>query len=201
MKVDPDQDEVAVDGHLISDRPPEKLYLMLNKPRGYVTTLSDERGRKTAAELVQNCGGRVWPVGRLDMYSEGLLLFTNDGEFTQCLEHPGSEVDKEYLVRVDRCDERALQVLRGPMALDGRPLSPAQVQLVSRDRESVLLRFVIHEGRNRQIRRMCQQAGVRVLRLKRVREGKILLGNLKPGQWRMLKKEEIFSVFSLERRD
>ena len=201
MKVDPDQDEVAVDGRVISGRPPEKLYLMLNKPRGYVTTLSDERGRKTAAELVQNCGGRVWPVGRLDMYSEGLLLFTNDGEFTQCLEHPCSEVEKEYLVRVDHCDEKALQMLRGPMVLDGRPLSPAQVQLVTREQESVLLRFVIHEGRNRQIRRMCQQAGIRVLRLKRVREGNILLGNLKPGQWRMLKKEEISSVFSFERRD
>lgn len=201
MKIDPDQDEVAVDGRVISDCPLQKLYLMLNKPRGYVTTLSDERGRKTAAELVQNCGGRVWPVGRLDMYSEGLLLFTNDGEFTQCLVHPGSEVEKEYLVRVDHCDEKVLQVLRGPMALDGRPLAPAQIQLVTRERESVLLRFIIHEGRNRQIRRMCQQAGVRVLRLKRVREGKILLGNLKPGQWRMLKKEEISSVFSLERRD
>lgn len=199
MKVDPDRDEIAVDGRVVSARSPEKLYLMLNKPRGYVTTLSDERGRKTAAELVQDCGGRVWPVGRLDMYSEGLLIFTNDGDFTQCLEHPGSEVEKEYLVRVDRCDQRALEVLRGPMALDGRPLSPAQVQLMSRDRDSVLLRFVIHEGRNRQIRRMCQQAGVRVLRLKRVREGTLRLGNLKPGQWRMLKKEEISSVFTLKR--
>lgn len=196
MKVDPDRDQIAVDGVLVSEEPP-KLYLMLNKPQGYVTTLSDERGRRTAAELVKDCGGRVWPVGRLDMYSEGLLLFTNDGEFTQRLEHPAGDVEKEYLVRVDRCSPRSLQVLQGPMSLDGRPLAPVRVEVVSRDRESVLLRFVIHEGRNRQIRRMCQQAGVRVLRLKRIREGSLLLGNLKPGQWRMLKKEEISAVFDL----
>ena len=196
MKVDPDRDQIAVDGVLISEEPP-KLYLMLNKPRGYVTTLSDERGRKTAAELVQDCGGRVWPVGRLDMYSEGLLIFTNDGEFTQHLEHPAGEVEKEYLVRVDHCSPRELQVLQGPMRLDGRPLAPVQVEVVSRERGSTLLRFVIHEGRNRQIRRMCQQAGVRVLRLKRVREGTIELGNLNPGQWRMLKREEISAVFHL----
>ena len=195
MKVDPDRDQIAVDGVIVSQEPP-KLYLMLNKPRGYVTTLSDERGRKTAAELVKDCGGRVWPVGRLDMYSEGLLLFTNDGEFTQLLEHPTGDVEKEYLVRVDQCTSRALQVLQGPMSLDGKPLAPVQVEVVSRERESVLLRFIIHEGRNRQIRRMCQQAGVRVLRLKRVREGTLQLGDLKPGQWRMLKKEEISRVFT-----
>lgn len=194
--MDPERDEVAVDGVVVSASP-KKLYLMLNKPRGYVTTLSDERGRKTAAELVQNCGGRVWPVGRLDMYSEGLLLFTNDGDFTQHLEHPAGEVEKEYLVRVDRCNAKALQTLQGPISLDGRPLAPAQVEVVSREPGSVLLRFVIHEGRNRQIRRMCELAGVRVLRLKRIREGMIQLGDLKPGQWRILKKEEISGVFTL----
>lgn len=196
MKVDPERDEVAVDGAVIAERP-QKLYLMLNKPRGYVTTLSDERGRRTAAELVQGCGGRVWPVGRLDMYSEGLLLFTNDGTFTQRLEHPGGAVEKEYLVRVDQCGERALEVLRGPITLDGHPLAPAQVELQKREKGSALLRFVIREGRNRQIRRMCQLAGVRVLRLKRVREGPLRLGNLKPGEWRKLKKEEVSAVYSL----
>ena len=195
MKVDPERDTVAVDGVPVAAQPP-KCYLMLNKPRGYVTTLSDERGRATAAELVQACGTRVWPVGRLDMYSEGLLIFTNDGDFTQLLEHPKGDVEKEYLVRVDHCDERALSVLRGPLSLDGRPLAPAQVEPVSRDQDSVLLRFVIHEGRNRQIRRMCECAGVRVLRLKRIREGSLRLGDLKPGKWRELKTEEIQSVFS-----
>lgn len=194
MKVDPGRDIICVDGAPVA-MSDAKIYLMLNKPRGYVTTLSDERGRKTAAELVANCGVRVWPVGRLDMYSEGLLLFTNDGAFTQRLEHPSGVIEKEYLVRVDRCDSDVLQVLRGPMALDGRPLAPVRVEAVSRERNSTLLRFVIREGRNRQIRRMCQAAGVRVLRLKRVREGSILLGDLKPGEWRMLKKDEISAVF------
>ena len=160
MKVDPERDSVAVDGVTVTAQPP-KCYLMLNKPRGYVTTLSDERGRRTAAELVRGCGVRVWPIGRLDMYSEGLLLFTNDGAFTQLLEHPKGDVEKEYLVRVDHCDKKALQILRGPLSLDGRRLAPAQVELVSRETDSALLRFVIHEGKNRQIRRMCEYAGVR----------------------------------------
>ena len=195
MKVDPERDQVAVDGVPVAAQP-SKCYLMLHKPRGYVTTLSDERGRATAAELVRSCGTRVWPVGRLDMYSEGLLIFTNDGDFTQLLEHPKGDVEKEYLVRVDHCDAKALSVLRGPLSLDGRPLAPVQVEPVSRERDSVLLRFISHEGRNRQIRRMCECAGVRVLRLKRIREGSLQLGDLKPGEWRELKKEEIQAVFS-----
>lgn len=173
-----------------------KVYLMLNKPRGYVTTLSDEKGRKTAAELVAGCGTRVWPVGRLDMYSEGLLLFTNDGDFTQKLGHPSGDMEKEYLVRVDRCDDAVLRTLRGTIVLDGQQLAPAQVRLVRQEGSSVLLSITIHEGKNRQIRRMCEKAGVRVLRLKRIREGGLELGNLKPGEWRWLKKEEISSIFS-----
>ena len=195
MKVDPERDSVAVDGVTVTAQP-AKCYLMLNKPRGYVTTLADERGRRTAAELVRGCGVRVWPIGRLDMYSEGLLLFTNDGAFTQLLEHPKGDVEKEYLVRVDHCDKKALQILRGPLSLDGRRLAPAQVELVSRETDSALLRFVIHEGKNRQIRRMCEYAGVRVLRLKRIREGAMQLGDLKPGEWRLLKKEEVQGAFS-----
>ena len=196
MKADPDRDEIRVDGVLLP-RQSDKVYLMLNKPRGYVTTLSDEKGRKTAAELVSRCGARVWPVGRLDMYSEGLLLFTNDGEFTQRLEHPSGDVEKEYLVRVDRCDDAVLRTLRGPIVLDGQRLSPAKVTPVGRQEDSRLLSITIHEGKNRQIRRMCEQAGVRVLRLRRIREGSILLGDLKPGEWRMLKNEEVSAVFSL----
>jgi 23S rRNA pseudouridine2605 synthase len=196
MKADPDRDEIAVDGVLLPKQP-KKCYLLLYKPRGYITTLSDERGRKTAAELVADCGVRVWPVGRLDYNSEGLLIFTNDGDFTQKLEHPSGEMEKEYLVRTDRCTPQALSVLRGPITLDGQRLAPAKVELISQQKESALLRFVIHEGKNRQIRRMCELAQLRVLRLKRVREGPISLGDLKPGAWRMLKKEEIDAVFSL----
>lgn len=194
MRINPDQDKVAVDGVVVSGHPP-KCYMMLNKPRGYVTTLSDEKGRETAAQLVEDCGQRVWPIGRLDMYSEGLLLFTNDGELTQKLEHPSGEIDKEYLVRVDRVSEHALKILRGTIELDGQILSPAQVDVCAQGKGNVLLRFVIHEGKNRQIRRMCQLAGLRVLRLKRVREGNVSLGDLKPGSWRYLSEVEVASLY------
>ena len=196
MKVDPERDEICIDGRPIP-KDNEKVYLILNKPRGYVTTLSDEKGRKTAAELVSDCGSRVWPVGRLDMYSEGLLLFTNDGEFTQALEHPSASVDKEYLVRVDRYNETILNRLQGSFTLDGQQLAPAKVRPIRAQGNSALLSIIIHEGKNRQIRRMCELAGTRVLKLKRIREGAILLGNLKPGQWRYLKKEEIDWIFSV----
>lgn len=195
MKIDPERDTVSVDGVPVTAQPP-KCYLMLNKPRGYVTTLSDERGRDTAAQLVEDCGERVWPIGRLDMYSEGLLLFTNDGELTQRLEHPSGEIDKEYLVRVDRISQKALDVLRGPITLDGQLLAPAQIEVCAQGKGNVLLRFVIHEGKNRQIRRMCQMAGLRVLRLKRVREGAVSLGGLKSGAWRHLTKEEVSALFA-----
>jgi 23S rRNA pseudouridine2605 synthase len=193
MKIDPERDEVAVDGKVIAVQPP-KCYLMLNKPRGYVTTLSDERGRDTAVQLVEDCGERVWPIGRLDMYSEGLLLFTNDGELTHLLEHPSKEIDKEYLVRVDRISDKALGILRGPIELDGQLLAPAQITVCAQGKGNVLLRFVIHEGKNRQIRRMCQLAGLRVLRLKRVREGCVSLGELKSGMWRNLTEEEVTAL-------
>ncbi len=195
MKADPDVDEITVDGVPIP-RDNAKVYLMLNKPQGYVTTLSDEKGRATAADLVQDCGTRVWPVGRLDMYSEGLLLFTNDGEFTQKLEHPSGDAEKEYLVRVDFCDTKALRILQGPIVLDGQRLAPAKVTLLRQDQDSALLSIVIHEGKNRQIRRMCEQAGIRVLRLKRIREHHLSLGNLKSGAWRFLTQEEIQGVLS-----
>ena len=189
MKADPERDLIEVDGVAVCGKP-ECVYLMLNKPRGYVTTLSDEKGRPTAAQLVSGCGARVWPVGRLDMYSEGLLLFSNDGAFTQRMMHPSGEVEKEYLVRVDHCTEAELNRLRGPIMLDGVELAPAQVRVRSKRKDSVLLQFVIHEGKNRQIRRMCEQAGIHVLRLKRIREGKLSLGSLPTGKWRYLTTEE-----------
>ena len=196
MRADPDRDEICIDGKPIPGLN-DRVYLMLNKPRGYVTTLSDERGRKTAAELVADCGTRVWPVGRLDMFSEGLLIFTNDGDFTQKLEHPSGQIDKEYLVRVDRWDEQVLTKLRGEITLHGQRLAPAAVKLLRVEGGSALLSITIHEGKNRQVRRMCQFAGARVLRLKRIREGNLSLGDLKPGTWRYLKKEEIEGVFNL----
>ena len=190
-KADLDRDQVAVDGKPL--RPEgERLYLMLNKPRGYVTTLSDERGRRTAAELVEGCGRRVWPVGRLDMDSEGLLLFTDDGGLTQRLLHPSFEVEKEYLVWVAGDVQKGLPVLASPMVLDGEPVSAAQVRRGRVSGGVSQLSVTIRQGKKRQVRRMCAQAGLRVLRLKRVREGELRLDRtLKPGEWRPLTPEEL----------
>lgn len=190
-KADLDRDVVAVDG--IALRPEgERVYLMLHKPRGYVTTLSDEQARKTVAELVADCGRRVWPVGRLDMDSEGLLLMTDDGEMTQRLIHPSHEVEKEYLVWVMGDVKKGLPILSGPMELDGDKLAPAQVRRGRTSGGVTQLSVTIHQGKNRQVRRMCAKAGLTVLRLKRIREGELLLDRtLAPGRWRMLTREEI----------
>lgn len=192
-KADPDRDQVTVDGHSLTGET-RQVWLMLHKPKGYVTTLEDERGRRTAAGLVEGCGCRVWPVGRLDLNSEGLLLFTNDGAGTNRIIHPSHQMEKEYHVTVSGDVEMALPVLRGPMKLDGEPLSPAQVSVLRRDKLGGELAVVIHQGKNRQVRRMCAQAGLEVRRLIRVREGPVRLGELKPGQWRFLTGEEICAL-------
>lgn len=190
-RADLERDRVEVDGVPLRPRT-ERTYLMLNKPRGYVTTLSDEKGRRTAASLVYGCGRRVWPVGRLDLDSEGLLLFTDDGELTHGLLHPSGEVEKEYLVWVAGDVDRALPILTAPMELDGEPIAPAQVRAGRRSEGVTQLSVVIHQGKNRQVRRMCAQAGLEVRRLKRVREGRVWLDRaLRPGQWRPLTGEEL----------
>ena len=190
-RADLDRDEICVDG--VPVRPEqERIYLMLNKPRGYVTTLADERGRKTVAELVSGCGRRVWPVGRLDQDSEGLLLMTDDGELTQHLIHPSHEVEKEYLVWVMGDVNKGMPVLTGPMEMDGQMLSPVQVRRGKSSGGVTQLSVTIHQGKNRQVRRMCAKAGLSVLRLKRIREGEVSLDRtLKPGQWRELTRDEI----------
>ena len=190
-KADPERDRILVDGRELSPVG-EKLYIMLNKPRGYVTTLKDEKGRKNVAELVQNLGCRVYPVGRLDLDSEGLLLMTNDGEFANAVAHPSHELDKVYhtWVRGDNLEEK-LERLRAPMQIDGYAVRPAQVELLERLPGGALLSVTIHEGRNRQVRKMCRQAGLQVSRLRRVAEGGVRLGNLKTGRWRHLTAEEL----------
>lgn len=190
---DPELDTVTVDGQPLPRRG-ETVWLLLHKPRGYVTTLSDEKGRKTAAQLVADCGVRVWPVGRLDLNSEGLLLFTNDGAGTDRLLHPSHEVEKEYEVTVTGDLNRALSVLTGPLELDGRPLAPARVDILRRDGRGGLLSVTIHEGRNRQVRRMCALAGLEVKALKRVREGPLILGDLPAGKWRRLTGGEVAAL-------
>ena len=188
---DPDKDIILLDGKPLPSSG-EYTYIMLHKPRGYVTTLSDEKGRKTVAELVADCGQRVYPVGRLDMDSEGLLLLTNDGDFANHLMHPKHIVNKVYRVTVEGYSAEGLEKLSQPIVLDGYTIKKPTVQLISTtDTGRAQIEVVIHEGRNRQVRRMCAAAGMQVLRLVRVAEGDLQLGNLKLGKWRMLTKEEI----------
>lgn len=197
---DPVLDRIEVDGVPLPSAPPA-VYLLLNKPRGYVTTLSDELGRRTAAELVADCGARVFPVGRLDKDSEGLLLFTNDGALMQALIHPRHEVDKIYLVTVSGQLDGAPERLAAIRELDDEPIRPAQVQLLSREDGQAVLRVAIHEGKNRQIRRMCRKAGLTVRRLQRIQEHTLQLGTLKPGKWRYLTDEELRELKGSDSRD
>ena len=184
------EDVIEVDGKRLP-KAGKKVYLMLNKPRGYVTTLSDEKGRKNAAELVAGCGVRVYPVGRLDMDSEGLLLFTNDGEFANLMMHPKHEVDKVYRVWVTNFAPEKLEALKEPIELDGYRIKSPKVRPVRMEPTRAILDVTIHEGRNRQVRRMCQAAGLEVARLKRIAEGGLRIGELKPGAWRYLEPREL----------
>lgn len=189
---DPDIDEILLDGIALPSQD-DYVYIMLNKPRGYVTTLSDEKGRKNAAQLVVDCGKRVYPVGRLDMDSEGLLLFTNDGDFANNLMHPKHEVNKTYRVVVRGYTDRGLEKLKEPVTLDGYTIRKPDVLLEHKSQTSdrAELLVTIHEGRNRQVRRMCDLAGMKVLRLIRISEGKLQLGRLPSGKWRYLTAEEV----------
>ena len=195
QSADPDMDDIRIDGVPLP-RAETHIYLMLHKPRGYVTTLSDERGRKTVAELVADAGARVYPVGRLDLDSEGLLLLTNDGDAAHALTHPSHDVDKVYHVTVSGGDpEAAAEVMRGITDLDGETVRPAQVRVLGQDRLAV----TIHEGKNRQVRRLCVKAGLTVRRLVRVSEGELRLGDLPKGKWRFLTEDEIRYIQDMKR--
>ena len=187
---DPDLDEILLDGKPIPSRG-EYVYIMLNKPRGFVTTLSDEKGRRNVAELVSDCGTRVYPIGRLDMDSEGLLLFTNDGAFADHLMHPKHEIEKTYQVWVTGFEAGRELQLRRPISLDGYTIRPPKVRLIKSSDDKALLLVTIHEGRNRQVRRMCQAAGLQVTRLRRVSEDFLQLGDLPLGKWRYLTEDEV----------
>ena len=187
---DPGTDEILVDGKPLT-AVPEKVYILLHKPRGYVTTLSDEKGRPDVGQLVADCGARVYPVGRLDYDSEGLLLLTNDGEAANRLMHPKHEVNKTYEVTVKGYHEAAPVLLRRPIELDGYRIKPPKVRVLRAEGDRAKLQVTIHEGRNRQVRRMCAAAGMEVIRLVRVAEGNLLLGDLPRGKWRYLTEEEM----------
>ena len=187
---DPELDMICINGQPLPNQQ-RSVYILLNKPRGYVTTLSDEKGRPNAAQLVANCGTRVYPVGRLDMDSEGLLLFTNDGAFANELTHPKREVEKIYEVWVSGYQSGGEEKLSRPIVLDGYRIRPPKVVLLSTNEEKAKFRVTIHEGRNRQIRRMCEAAGMRCTRLRRIQEGSLYLGDLPIGTWRYLTAEEV----------
>ena len=190
---DPETDEILVEGSPLPS-PSESVYILLHKPRGYVTTLSDEKGRPNATQLVADCGVRVYPVGRLDMDSEGLLLFTNDGDFANALMHPKHEVKKTYDTWVTGYVPGAEIRLARPIELDGYMIRPPKVKLIRADGKKAKFQITIHEGRNRQVRRMCEAAGMTVTRLKRVREGNLSLGDLPLGKWRYLTAEEVANL-------
>ncbi len=187
---DPEQDEILVEGKPLP-KVQTFVYILLNKPRGYVTTLSDEKGRPNAAQLVADCGVRVYPVGRLDMDSEGLLLFTNDGDFANALMHPRHEVKKTYDVWVTGYAPGAEVRLSRPITLDGYTIRKPEVKLLKAEGQKARFQVTIHEGRNRQVRRMCQAAGMNVTRLRRITEGGLSLGGLPLGKWRYLTPEEV----------
>lgn len=188
-----DGDDICVDGIPIPSRE-GFVYILLNKPRGFVTTLSDEKGRKNAAQLVADCGKRVYPVGRLDMDSEGLLLFTNDGAFANYMMHPKHQVNKTYLVWVTGYAPGGEERLARPIVLDGYAIKKPTVRLLKAEGETAQFFVTIREGRNRQVRRMCQAAGMHCTRLRRIREGTLSLGDLPLGAWRYLTEAEVAAL-------
>ena len=192
QSADAEIDVILVDGAPLPDVQ-RNIYIMLNKPKGYVTTASDEKGRKNVVQLVETCGSRVYPVGRLDMDSEGLLLLTNDGDFANRVMHPSHEINKTYDVWVDGYTEDAGSLVRRRIVLDGYRIQQPIVNVCTVNGSQARLTITIHEGRNRQVRRMCAAAGMRVKRLVRISEGALLLGDLPTGKWRHLSADEIRS--------
>ncbi len=188
---DPDIDIILLDGKPLPSGD-AFTYILLNKPRGYVTTLSDEKGRQTVMDLVTDCTTRVYPVGRLDMDSEGLLILTNDGDLANRMMHPRHQIDKTYQVYVTGFSEKGLKELSQPVVLDGYQIAKPLVRVISKDDHgNARLEVVIHEGRNRQVRKMCALVGMVVNRLIRVAEGPLVLGNLPLGKWRELTDIEV----------
>ena len=192
QKIDPDTDVVEYKGRVVAPTTSEHHYVLLNKPRGFVTTLSDEKGRHTVAEIVESLGVRLYPVGRLDMDSDGALLLTDDGALTQKLTHPRHEIPKHYHVTVrGKVTPTQLERLNGSFLLDGYATRPAEVTLLNQSAAQSVLRFTLYEGRNRQIRRMCEQLGLSITRLSRVAIGAITLDGVEIGKYRHLTPQEV----------
>lgn len=197
-KVDPKKDDVRVKGKKILKNE-ENHYIMLHKPRGFVSTVSDEKGRKCVADLVKDIPGRLYPIGRLDKDSEGLLLMTNDGEFANEIMHPSRHIPKKYRVTIKpKITEEQITALCVGMEIDGKQTLPAQVRVLSQETGRVVFEITLHEGRNRQIRKMCEKLGLEVARLKRIAIGQVKLGMLQQGKWRNLTQDELKLLFKNE---
>ncbi len=199
-KIDPKKDKVSVNGRKLTHEE-GPVYLMLHKPRGFVTTMSDEMGRKCVAELVSDVNNRIYPVGRLDRDSEGLLLMTNDGAFANAMMHPKHHVPKTYRVTVrPSVTEQQLTAITVGMVIDGQRTAPAEVHVIQREEGRVVLEIILYEGRNREIRKMCESLGLEVARLKRIAVGGVKLGMLQQGKWRMLTPVEVKKLMDAAER-
>lgn len=199
-KIDPDKDKITVEGKIINNKI-KKYYVMLHKPRGYVSTMNDDLNRKCVAQLVSDVPEKVYPIGRLDKDSEGLLLMTNDGDFANAVIHPSKHIEKKYRVTVKpKINEEQLVKLSSGMNIDGYKTQPAKITVIKTDSDRSVLEIILKEGRNRQIRKMCEQVGLNVARLKRISIGQLKLGMLQPGKWRELSNEEVKQLAKREKR-
>ncbi len=191
MRIDPNNDAVTYKGKPIAQKNDRKIYIMLYKPKGVVTTMSDEKGRKSVKDIV-DVGTRVYPIGRLDLNSEGLLLMTNDGELTNAIAHPSGEIKKIYSVTLKgKVENEELDRLRAVRDLDGEKISPVGVELITRNETTSVVQFTLSEGKNREIRRICEKVGVEIKKLKRIALGPLRLGDLKSGEYRELTSTEL----------
>ena len=192
QKIDPDKDVVKYNDIVLNQAEKHYQYIMLYKPVGYITTMSDDKNRQCITELIEEVGTRVYPVGRLDMDSEGLLLLTNDGDLTNKLTHPKHNIPKIYHVKVSGAiTPENMSALGKPMMIDDYEIQPVEIEIVTRNDKVSILRMTLYEGRNRQIRKMCESLGLNILNLKRIAIGKISLGDLHPGKWRRLTQSQI----------
>lgn len=200
MKIDPKKDVVTYKNKRIIYERREYTYIMMNKPRGYLSSTSDDRGRKCVTDLLDNVSARVYPVGRLDLISEGMLLLTDDGELKNKLTHPSHSLPKVYRVKVgETVSETQHTALTSPMVLDGYEIKPVEVSIGESDESGTVMKMTLVEGRNRQIRKMCEQVGLTVKRLSRVSIGNLKLNNLPVGKWRHLTADEVDYLYKATR--
>ena len=196
-KVDPKNDSITLRGKRIRYERQEYVYIMMNKPRGYLSSTEDDRGRKCVTDLLTDVEARIYPVGRLDLISEGLLLLTNDGALKNRLTHPSHSLPKVYRVKVgSNVSDAQYEILTSPLVIDGYEIKPVTVSIGESDESGTVLKMTLQEGRNRQIRKMCEAAGLTVKRLSRVSIGDLKLDGLPVGKWRYLKKEEVDYLYS-----